>query len=84
MGGCLDARDVPECDVDECAFWENSELDQGKTLIISILIITQETYFFTAQKLNCMIFERFLKALKRWKLILSRKYYFLQQLDWYT
>ena len=45
LGGCLDARDVPECDVDECAFWENSELDEGKTLIISLLIITQERYF---------------------------------------
>ena len=43
LGGCLDARDVPECDVDECAFWENSELDAGKTMIISIKIITQET-----------------------------------------
>jgi hypothetical protein len=28
MGGCLDARDVPECDVDECALWDNGELDQ--------------------------------------------------------
>ena len=33
MGGCLDARDVPECDVDECAFWENGELDQGTTFM---------------------------------------------------
>ena len=26
---CIDAREVPECDIDECALWNNGETDAG-------------------------------------------------------
>ena len=26
---CIDAREVPECDIDECALWNNGETDSG-------------------------------------------------------
>ena len=26
---CEDAREVPECDIDECALWNNGETDSG-------------------------------------------------------